>query len=118
MNAKSAVGAQPNLPYVERVEKLVQPAEPTAATYEREVATSRSYVVPALEIMVNTERIREMIQEPTRTREIKDAILEGLHFYGMVTFDQALAVLDLPAHAEKIAVPVRRDPRVDSGSNH
>ena len=43
------VGAQPNLPYVERVEKLVQPAEPTAATYEREVATSRSYVVPALE---------------------------------------------------------------------
>lgn len=44
------VSAQPNLPYVERVEKLVQPAEPTAATYEREVATSRSYVVPALEI--------------------------------------------------------------------
>jgi twitching motility protein PilT len=50
-------------------------------------------MVPALEIMVNTERIREMIQEPTRTREIKDAISEGLHPYGMVTFDQGLASL-------------------------
>jgi twitching motility protein PilT len=50
-------------------------------------------MVPALEIMVNTERIREMIEEPTRTREIKDAIAEGLHPYGMVTFDQSLASL-------------------------
>src|SRR5438045_3697864 len=50
-------------------------------------------MVPALEIMVNTERIREMIEEPTRTREIKDAISEGLHPYGMVTFDQGLASL-------------------------
>src|ERR1700753_1638904 len=38
-------------------------------------------MVPALEIMVNTERIREMIEEPTRTREIKTAIQEGLHPY-------------------------------------
>lgn len=43
------VSAQPNLPYVQRVEKLVQPAEPTDASYERDVATSRSYVIPALE---------------------------------------------------------------------
>ncbi|HSD90886.1 MAG TPA: type IV pilus twitching motility protein PilT [Kofleriaceae bacterium] len=50
-------------------------------------------MVPALEIMVNTERIREMIEEPTRTREIKDAISEGLHPYGMMTFDQSLASL-------------------------
>jgi twitching motility protein PilT len=50
-------------------------------------------MVPALEIMVNTERIREMIEEPTRTREIKDAISEGLHPYGMITFDQSLASL-------------------------
>ena len=42
--------AQKNLPYVERVEKLVQPAEPTEASYEREVSTSRSYLIPALEI--------------------------------------------------------------------
>src|SRR3982751_3763687 len=50
-------------------------------------------MVPALEIMVNTERVREMIEEPTRTREIKDAISEGLHPYGMISFDQSLAVL-------------------------
>src|SRR5512134_3144647 len=50
-------------------------------------------MVPALEIMVNTERVREMIEEPTRTREIKTAIQEGLHPYGMMTFDQSLATL-------------------------
>jgi twitching motility protein PilT len=50
-------------------------------------------MVPALEIMVNTERVREMIEDPARTREIKDAIAEGLHPYGMITFDQSLANL-------------------------
>ncbi len=50
-------------------------------------------MVPALEIMVNTERVREMIEEPARTREIKQAISEGLHPYGMVSFDQSLAAL-------------------------
>jgi len=50
-------------------------------------------MVPALEVMVNTERIREMIEEPTRTREIKNAIQEGLHPYGMMSFDQSLANL-------------------------
>jgi twitching motility protein PilT len=50
-------------------------------------------MVPALEIMVNTERIREMIEDPVRTREIHQAISEGLHPYGMMTFDQSLATL-------------------------
>ncbi len=50
-------------------------------------------MVPALEIMVNTERVREMIEDPHRTREIKDAIAQGLHPYGMVSFDQSLASL-------------------------
>jgi twitching motility protein PilT len=50
-------------------------------------------MVPALEIMVNTERVREMIEEPNRTREIKTAITEGFHPYGMITFDQSLATL-------------------------
>jgi twitching motility protein PilT len=50
-------------------------------------------MVPALEVMVNTDRIREMIEEPNRTREIKTAIQEGLHPYGMMTFDQSLANL-------------------------
>jgi twitching motility protein PilT len=50
-------------------------------------------MVPALEIMINTERVREMIEDPHRTREIKDAIAQGLHPYGMVSFDQSLAGL-------------------------
>jgi twitching motility protein PilT len=50
-------------------------------------------MVPGLEIMVNTERVREMIEDLHRTREIKDAISQGRHPYGMVTFDQALADL-------------------------
>jgi twitching motility protein PilT len=50
-------------------------------------------MVPGLEIMVNTERVREMIEDQHRTREIKDAIAQGRHPYGMVSFDQALADL-------------------------
>ena len=50
-------------------------------------------MVPALELMVTTERIREMIEDPVRTREIRDAISQGKHPYGMQTFDQSLAEL-------------------------
>jgi twitching motility protein PilT len=50
-------------------------------------------MVPALEVLVNTERVREMIEDPARTREIKDAIAQGLHPYGMFSFDQSLANL-------------------------
>jgi twitching motility protein PilT len=50
-------------------------------------------MVPAMEVMVNTERVREMIEDPNRTREIHDAIEEGKHPYGMFSFDQSLADL-------------------------
>jgi twitching motility protein PilT len=50
-------------------------------------------MVPSLEILVATERVREMIEDPTRTREINDAIAQGKHPYGMNTFDQSLAEL-------------------------
>jgi twitching motility protein PilT len=50
-------------------------------------------MVPALEVLVATDRIREMIEDPQRTREIKEAISQGLHPYGMRTFDQSLADL-------------------------
>jgi twitching motility protein PilT len=50
-------------------------------------------MVPGLEILVNTERVREMIEDPSRTREIKEAIAQGLHPYGMTSFDQSLAEL-------------------------
>ncbi len=49
--------------------------------------------VPAVEVLVNTARVRELIVDPARTREIRDAISEGKHPYGMVSFDQCLTEL-------------------------
>jgi len=50
-------------------------------------------MVPAVEVLVNTDRVREMIEDPLRTREIRDAIEQGKHPYGMQSFDQSLATL-------------------------
>jgi twitching motility protein PilT len=49
--------------------------------------------VPALEILRVTHRIRELIIDPERTREIPDAIAKGHSSYGMQTFDQSLLML-------------------------
>jgi twitching motility protein PilT len=46
--------------------------------------------VAALEILVATTRVREMIEDKDRTKEITDAITDGHITYGMQTFDQAL----------------------------
>ncbi|MEZ4704365.1 MAG: type IV pilus twitching motility protein PilT [Bdellovibrionota bacterium] len=46
--------------------------------------------VAACEIMVTNSRIRELIEDENRTREITDAIQSGNISYGMQTFDQAL----------------------------
>lgn len=45
--------------------------------------------VAALEVMVVTERIRELLLDPAETGNIPDAIAEG-DYYGMQTFDQHL----------------------------
>ena len=50
-------------------------------------------MVPAVEIMVNTARVRELIEDPKRTREIHDAIATGRDPYGMISFDQSLTEL-------------------------
>ncbi len=50
-------------------------------------------MVPAVEVMIATQRVRELIENPARTREIHDAIAAGRHPYGMVSFDQSLADL-------------------------
>jgi len=50
-------------------------------------------MVPAVEILVMTQRIRELIEDPKRTREIHDAIAGGRNPYGMMTFDQCLTDL-------------------------
>jgi twitching motility protein PilT len=50
-------------------------------------------MVPALEILVQDERIRELIEDPHRTRELRAAMAEGLHPHGMMTLDRSLANL-------------------------
>ncbi len=49
--------------------------------------------VPAVEVMVATARIRECVEIPEKTREIRSAIAEGFSTYGMQTFDQSLMSL-------------------------
>jgi twitching motility protein PilT len=50
-------------------------------------------MVPAVEVLVMTARIRELLEDPKRTREIRDAIAGGRNPYGMMTFDQSLTDL-------------------------
>ena len=46
--------------------------------------------VAALEILICTPRVRELIEDKDRTKELADAISQGHISYGMQTFDQAL----------------------------
>ena len=46
--------------------------------------------VPAVEVLIATSRIRECIENPDKTKEIRQAISEGFTAYGMQTFDQSL----------------------------
>jgi twitching motility protein PilT len=50
-------------------------------------------MIPAVEVLINTPRVQEMISEQARTHELIDAIREGANPYGMVTFDQSLMAL-------------------------
>jgi twitching motility protein PilT len=47
-------------------------------------------MVPAVEVLVSTGLVRECIQLPERTRELRDVIARGFTTYGMQTFDQSL----------------------------
>ncbi len=49
--------------------------------------------VPAVEVMVNSARIRDCIEDSSKTKEIRDAISKGYTTYGMQTFDQSLMYL-------------------------
>lgn len=49
--------------------------------------------IPAVEILLNTSRVREMIESPEETQEILTAIEEGSQAYGMQSFDQSLMSL-------------------------
>ena len=50
-------------------------------------------MVPAVEVLVMNARIRELMEDPKRTREIRDAVAGGRNPYGMMTFDQCLTDL-------------------------
>jgi twitching motility protein PilT len=50
-------------------------------------------MIPAVEVLINTPRISEMIIDEQRTSEVTDAIKEGAHPYGMISFDQSLTTL-------------------------
>src|SRR5690349_8679697 len=52
--------------------------------------------VPAVEVLIATEYIRECIITPEKTRLIKEALAAGTSQYGMQTFDQSL--YDLCTH--------------------
>jgi twitching motility protein PilT len=45
--------------------------------------------VPAVEVLINTDRVADRIADPTITHEIPDVIAEGA-YYGMETFDQSI----------------------------
>jgi twitching motility protein PilT len=46
--------------------------------------------VPAIEVLLCTARVRELIEDKDRTKEVPDAISQGHTTYGMQTFDQSL----------------------------
>jgi twitching motility protein PilT len=46
--------------------------------------------VPAVEVMIATDQIREFIVDKEKTKLIPDAIAAGVTVYGMQTFDQSL----------------------------
>lgn len=46
--------------------------------------------VPAVEVLINTSTIQSCIEEPDKTRLIRNYIAEGVSQYGMQTFDQSL----------------------------
>jgi twitching motility protein PilT len=49
--------------------------------------------VPACEILVQTELVRELIADPDRLYELEEVIENGKNSYGMQSFDQALLAL-------------------------
>jgi|YelNatPaOPRAMG01_1025707.scaffolds.fasta_scaffold05506_5 twitching motility protein PilT len=49
--------------------------------------------VPAIEVMIATARIKELIADEEKSSEIHDTIAKGFTTYGMQTFDQSLLQL-------------------------
>src|SRR5574341_233227 len=54
--------------------------------------------VPAVELLIVTARVKELISDKDRTKEIPDAIAKGFQSYKMQTFDQSLLGLFRAGH--------------------
>src|SRR5437667_1017239 len=76
-------------PYQQKQVRLALAASLRGIVCQRLVPTCDGGRVPAIEILVNTGRVAERIEDPDTTSEIKEVIKDGA-FYGMVTFDQWL----------------------------
>jgi twitching motility protein PilT len=50
-------------------------------------------MVPAVEVLVSTARVREYVADKEKCRELHDVISQGHTTYGMQTFDQSLMAL-------------------------
>jgi len=49
--------------------------------------------VPAIEVMISSARVRELIEDKDKTKLLRDTIAQGYIAYGMQTFDQSLLQL-------------------------
>ncbi len=56
--------------------------------------------IPAIEILINNQRVRDMILDPMRTADIEKVIEESSHF-GMQSFDQSLMTLFRKGYIDK-----------------
>ncbi len=50
-------------------------------------------MVPAVEVLIASARVKEYIADKTKTRDLHDVIAQGHTSYGMQTFDQSLMAL-------------------------
>jgi twitching motility protein PilT len=79
--------------------------------------------VPAAEILIRTNYVRECIENKEKTKYIKDAIQQGTSQYGMQTFDQSLYSLYKSGSGERrdqlcgTEPPACRRPRATKQSN-
>lgn len=64
-----------------------------AVISQRLVQAESGTRLPAVEVLVTTPRIRELILDPMRMDEIKKSVAEGYIPYGMQTFEQSLFYL-------------------------
>jgi len=81
-------------PYQQKQVRLQLAATLKAVVSQRLVARADGKGrVAAVEILKATARVRELIEDKDRTKEIPDAIAQGHLTYGMQTFDQSLMSL-------------------------